>query len=345
MITGIEKKHKANSSSVRLSLNAKSWQQQMSEAIREPKELLRFLNLDLRDQEKLYFPKQFKLLAPLAYLNKIKKGDWNDPLLKQILPVSAESKPIDGFLSDPVGDLNAVVSNGVLQKYHGRVLLITTGACAVHCRYCFRRHFPYGDSTPDKKHWRNTLDQISRDTLIHEVILSGGDPLMLSDQRLVKMCTDIAAISHIKTLRFHTRLPVILPDRINPAFFDWLAKINLQKVMVIHANHANEIDEQTGRVLDRLAEQGVTVLNQSVLLQGVNDDVESLVDLSHRLFAFKVLPYYLHLLDKVQGAAHFNVEEKEAIKLVKSIKQQLPGYLVPKLVKEVSGERSKQGLE
>jgi len=348
MITGIEKKHKANSSPVYPPLELTPWQQQMSEAIRDPKELFDLLNLKISDAEadkQLYFPKQFRLLVPLTYVNKIKKGDWNDPLLKQILPIAAENNQVEGFMSDPVGDLNAVVSNGVLQKYQGRVLLITTGACAVHCRYCFRRHFPYAESTPDKKHWQNTLNEISKDKTIHEVILSGGDPLMLSDQRLAMMCAEIAAIPHVKTLRFHTRLPVILPDRINPSFFEWLDTLKLNKVMVIHANHANEIDDQTGRVLNRLADHGITVLNQSVLLREINDDVESLVNLSHRLFEFKVLPYYLHLLDKVQGAAHFEVEKKQAIRLVKAIKQQLPGYLVPKLVKEVSGERSKRGLE
>ncbi len=348
MITGIVVKHKANSSAVCLPPSTVPWQQQMSEAIRDPETLLRLLQLDTNDQafkETLYYPKHFKLLVPFATINKMKKGDWNDPLLKQILPISAEKKQVEGFVSDPVGDLNAEVSNGVLQKYHGRVLLITTGACAVHCRYCFRRHFPYAESVPDKKHWQHTLAQIAQDETIHEVILSGGDPLMLSDQRLAAICTDLAAIPHIKTLRFHTRLPVILPDRINQSFFDWLTNIKLQKVMVIHANHANEIDNKTGRVLQRLADENITVLNQSVLLRDVNDNVESLVNLSHRLFEFQVLPYYLHLLDKVQGAAHFDVDEIQAVALIKAIKKRLPGYLVPKLVKEVSGERSKLSLE
>jgi len=335
MITGIEIKHKDE-----------SWQNAMIDAIRDPDELLRLLNLDTQTyQKQIVYPKHFKLLAPLSFIKKIKKGDWNDPLLRQILPIADETQQVNGFINDPVGDLNSEQSNGVLQKYQGRVLLITTGACAVHCRYCFRRHFPYVESVPDKKHWQQTLQYIQQDDTLHEVILSGGDPLMLSDQRLATMCADLAAIPHIKTLRFHTRLPIILPQRLNQAFFDWLADIKLHKVMVIHANHANEIDDETGRALQRLTDENVTVLNQSVLLQGVNDDVESLVDLSHRLFEFKVLPYYLHLLDKVQGAAHFNVEEKQAIILINAVKQRLSGYLVPKLVKEVSGERSKLSLE
>lgn len=335
MITGINKKHKEE-----------SWQNAMINAVRDPDKLLNLLGLDRSVYKKeLYFPESFKLLAPLPYIKKIKKGDWNDPLLRQILPLLVENGQISGFVSDPVGDMHAIISNGVLQKYQGRVLLLTTGACAVHCRYCFRRHFPYASSAPDKKHWQDTLQQIKNDESIHEVILSGGDPLMLSDRRLQSMCADLAAIPHVKTLRFHTRLPVILPERINESFLGWLADLKIQKVMVIHANHANEINDETGYVLQALVNQQVTVLNQSVLLKGVNNDVDSLYHLSQRLFNFQVLPYYIHLLDKVQGAAHFDVSEKAAVVLIKELKQRLPGYLVPKLVKEVSGERSKLSIE
>lgn len=318
----------------------------MADAIRDPEELLTILELDKAIHKKnVSFPEKFKLLAPWAYINKIQKGDWNDPLLKQILPVTEENHEAPGYIADPVGDLHAMVSNGVLQKYQGRVLLITTGACAVHCRYCFRRHFPYVSSTPDKKHWLETLHQIKNDKSIHEVILSGGDPLMLPDERLLSMCSDLAAIPHIKTLRFHTRLPIILPERINQSFNSWLSKLDVNKVMVIHANHANEIDSETGAALASLVDNQVTLLNQSVLLHGINDSVESLYELSLRLFEFRVLPYYLHLLDKVQGAAHFDVSENDAVGLVKLLKHRLPGYLVPKLVREVSGERSKLTVE
>ncbi len=338
MITGFTQKHKPEQES--------SWQSEMMDAFRDVETLLDYLELDgAGRQQVLSLPGDFKLLAPKPYVDKIKKGDWDDPLLKQILPLDIELQQFEGFTMDPVGDANASIATGVLQKYQGRVLLITTGACAVHCRYCFRRHFPYAESMADKRHWQDTLRQIKKDRSVHEVILSGGDPFMLPDERLASMCHDLAAIPHIKTLRFHTRLPVILPRRINDAFFSWLDQLNVRKVVVVHANHANEIDEQTGAVLKRLAAHQVTVLNQSVLLKGVNDNARALLELSQRLFEFGVLPYYLHVLDKVQGAAHFDVDEKRAMALLRSLKQSLPGYLVPKLVKEVSGERSKLSLE
>ncbi len=323
-----------------------SWQGALASAIRDPLELLSLLDLDA-DQfiKQLHHPERFKLFVPRSYISKMKKGDWNDPLLKQVLPVKDETQSVAGFIADPVGDLDSVISSGVLQKYQGRVLLITTGACAVHCRYCFRRHFPYADSMPDKAKWQETLRAIRNDDSIHEVILSGGDPLMIPDNRLQAMCDDLLEIPHIKTLRFHTRIPILLPERINTKFLGWLAELPVQKIMVIHSNHANELDQKVGDVLASLREAGVTLLNQSVLLKGVNNSVEALADLSHRLFEFQVLPYYLHQLDKVDGAAHFEVDKDDAICLLKDLKKVLPGYLIPKLVEEVSGERSKRALE
>ena len=327
-------------------LDGVSWQGALASAIRDPLALLRLLELDENKyKEKLHYPEKFKLLVPLSYISKMQKGDWNDPLLKQVLPVQAETQSTLGFIADPVGDLDSILSTGVLQKYQGRVLLITTGACAVHCRYCFRRHFPYAESMPDKNKWQETLASIRNDVSIHEVILSGGDPLMIPDQRLQAMCADVIKIPHVKTLRFHTRIPVFLPERINSEFLKWLTELPVNKVMVIHANHANELDQNMGKVFAHLREAGVTLLNQSVLLKGVNDSVEALSALSHRLFDFQVLPYYLHQLDKVDGAAHFDVEKAAAIHLLNDLKNTLPGYLVPKLVEEVSGERSKQALE
>ncbi len=323
-----------------------SWKNALADAIRDPSELLSLLDLPEDEFSKeLYLPDNFKLFVPRSYVDKMEKGNWNDPLLKQVLPVQDETKKAEGFVFDPVGDLNAVVSSGVLQKYQGRVLLITTGACAVHCRYCFRRHFPYADSLPDKKKWQATLASIENDKSIHEVILSGGDPLMIPDERLKEVCSELAKIPHIKTLRFHTRIPIFLPERINPVFLKWLTELPIQKVMVIHANHANELDQDVGRSLSKLREAGVTLLNQSVLLAGVNDSVDVLSDLSHRLFEFQVLPYYLHQLDRVQGSAHFEVDRKEAVSLLNGLKRGLPGYLVPRLVEEISGERSKLAIE
>jgi EF-P beta-lysylation protein EpmB len=338
MITGITLKHKPK--------QASSWQKEMINAFRDVDELLDYLKLDkAAAKSPVFIPERFKLLVPRPYVDKITKADWDDPLLRQILPLAEEQHQVDGFFTDPVGDSNVRIATGVLQKYQGRVLLITTGSCALHCRYCFRRHFPYAESMAEKRHWQETLDRINQDTSLHEVILSGGDPLMLPDERLALMCQDLAAIPHIKTLRLHTRLPLVLPHRINTTLLSWLDKLGLQKVMVIHANHANEIDDETGRALRRLGAHQVTLLNQSVLLKGVNDKPQALLDLSQRLFEFGVLPYYLHVLDRVQGAAHFDVDEKKAIHLIRSIKACLPGYLVPKLVREVSGERSKLSLE
>ena len=323
------------------------WQKVLAGAIRDPMVLLELLELSSEQYKKLVvLPEKFKLLVPLSYVKKMQKGNWNDPLLKQVLPLKDEQQEsVFGFTTDPVADLNAEVSSGVLQKYQGRVLLVTTGSCAVHCRYCFRQHFPYVNSLADKKHWQQTLSTLANDDSIHEVILSGGDPLMLNDQRLQLMCYEIAEIPHIKTLRFHTRVPIFLPERINSVFLEWLEEINIQKVMVIHANHANELDEQVGNVLLGLKQAGVTLLNQSVLLKRVNDDLESLTSLSHKLFEFGVLPYYLHQLDKVKGAAHFEVDKSKGYSLVEQLKNSLSGYLVPKYVEEVSGERSKQAIE
>ena len=323
-----------------------SWQRALASAIRDPLELLSLLDLENdKTIKQLHHPEKFKLLVPLSYISKMKKGDWNDPLLKQVLPVLDETQSVAGFIADPVGDLDSVISSGILQKYQGRVLLITTGACAVHCRYCFRRHFPYANSMPDKDKWQETLLAIRNDSSIHEVILSGGDPLMIPDQRLQAMCKDLVEISHIKTLRFHTRIPIFLPERIDTAFIGWLSELAIQKVMVIHANHANELDQTVGNVLASLREAGVTLLNQSVLLKGINNSADVLAALSHRLFEFQVLPYYLHQLDKVANAAHFEVDRSEAIHLLNDLKKIVPGYLVPKLVEEVSGERSKRALE
>ena len=322
------------------------WRSLLQNVFREPKNLLEFLQLDNPEYLKqINTDSNFKMLVPLSYAQKMKKGDWNDPLLKQVLPIDAESVETFGFVNDPTGDLKAEVSSGLLHKYKGRVLLVTTGACPVHCRYCFRREFPYANSIPDKKQWQSTLDVMQQDSSIHEVILSGGDPLMLSDDRLEKMCVEIAAIPHVKTLRFHTRVPVFLPERINQNLLDILSKLEIQKVMVIHVNHANELDVNVGQALSKLRAVGFNLLNQSVLLKDINDNVAILAELSHALIANQVLPYYLHQLDRIQGSAHFEVGRKQSITLVEGLRNQLPGYLVPRLVEDISGERSKLPIE
>lgn len=317
------------------------WQAALANAFREPAELLRYLNLpeSLLDGA-IAGSESFPLRAPLSYCQRIEKGNASDPLLRQILPLDAELIQNENFNVDPVGDLAAIEVPGLLHKYHGRVLLMTTAACAVHCRYCFRRHFPYQESRSEKD-WQEAVDYIREHSDIHEVILSGGDPLSLSESKLKNLTDKLSTIPHIKTLRLHTRQPIVLPERITPAFLSWLDSLPWKVVMVLHCNHANEIDSSVEAILKQLQQQQITLLNQSVLLEGVNDDAETLINLSKKLFENNVMPYYLHQLDKVQGAAHFYVSAEKASLLINEIQQYLPGYLVPKLVEEKAGEKSK----
>ena len=318
------------------------WQTALAQAISNADELLAQLGLSNTLQaiskDKI---RQFPLRVPQSYINKMRYGDPQDPLLRQVFPLIDEGFDAEGYASDPVGDQFAVTSPGILQKYQGRALLVTTGACAIHCRYCFRRHFPYAESNPLASQWQQTLAQLKADTSINEVILSGGDPLSLSDKKLAKMVAELETLPHLRRLRIHTRLPLVLPERVDNALLDWVASCKLKVVMVIHANHANEIDTETATALTQLQQAGCQLLNQAVLLKGVNDNKQALVDLSERLSEVNVLPYYLHLLDKVAGAQHFDVEESRAIALIESIRAELPGYLVPRLVREIQGEPSK----
>jgi EF-P beta-lysylation protein EpmB len=318
------------------------WQTELAHVISDPAELLRRLSLDsalLPAAQRA--ARLFPLRVPEGFIARIKPGDVNDPLLRQILPLDVECDAAPGFAADPVGDLDAMPVPGLLHKYHGRVLLIATGACAVHCRYCFRRHFPYGEAQASRDLGRAALDYIAADSSIREVILSGGDPLSLNNRRLTGLMSRIEVIAHVQRLRIHTRLPVVLPERVDDALLNWLQSGRLKKIVVIHANHANEIDRAVAGALDRLAKGGATLLNQSVLLRGVNDSVEALCSLSEALFAAGVLPYYLHQLDKVQGAAHFDVSAQCATALLRKLNDRLPGYLVPRLVVEQAGALSK----
>lgn len=317
------------------------WQIALARAFRDPAELLQYLNLPQSLLNgAIAASDSFTLRAPLGYCQRINKGDPNDPLLRQILPLDAELIEDPDFIQDPVGDLAALEVPGLLHKYHGRVLIITTAVCAVHCRYCFRRHFPYQDNRTEQD-WQEAVDYISRNPEIHEVILSGGDPLSLSESRLKNLTDKLINIPHIRTLRLHTRQPIVLPERVNTELLSWLDSLPWKIVIVVHCNHANEIDESVAFALDQLRQHQVTLLNQSVLLAGVNDNAEALINLSEKLFAHHVLPYYLHKLDKVQGASHFHVAHDKACQLLDQIRQFLPGYLVPKLVEEIAGEKSK----
>lgn len=318
------------------------WQTEMAEAVRDPAELLSLLELDARWLEPARrAATTFPLRVPRGFLARMRKGDPSDPLLRQVLPLGEELVAVPGFSHDPVGDMPSIAARGLLHKYQGRVLLIATGACGVHCRYCFRRHFPYADETARSEDWREALDYLRADSSINEVILSGGDPLTLSDERLAALAGALQEIPHIRRLRLHTRQPVVLPSRVDESLLRWLGACRLQKVVVLHMNHAREMDDALREACTRLKTAGVTLLNQSVLLKGVNDSAATLAELSEALFGAGVLPYYLSLLDPVAGAAHFDVPEARAIGLMAELRARLPGYLVPKLVREVAGAPSK----
>lgn len=288
--------------------------------------------------------KQFPLRIPQSFASRIEKGNLHDPLLRQILPISQELQIYDGFSNDPVGDLQAVKQIGVLHKYHGRVLLINTGACAIHCRYCFRRNFPYNDLQLSKQQENEAIRAIAEDTTIEEVILSGGDPLVLNDARLANLFEKLNDISTVKRIRIHTRLPIVQPERITQELLNILKKSTKKIVLVLHCNHANEIDNDVVQACEKLKKTNVTLLNQSVLLQGVNDDATILCELSERLFEIGVLPYYLHFLDKAHGTGHFQVSKSQALNIITQVQNRLAGYLVPKLVFEKAGELAKQYL-
>lgn len=323
---------------------APAWQRALRDAIVRPADLLAALDLDPAlpqlDFERL---RAFPLRVPRGFVRRMRKGDPLDPLFLQVWPRPAEGVAVEGFGPDAVGDL-AVEADGVLHKYDGRVLLIATGACAVHCRYCFRRHFPYGDALAARDRWRPSLARIADDASISEVILSGGDPLSLSDERLADLLEGLQEIPHVRRLRIHTRQPVVLPERVDAGLLRLLAGTRFDKALVLHANHANELDETVAEACLGLRSAGFVLLNQAVLLRGVNDSTSALEGLHERLFSMGVLPYYLHLLDRVDGTAHFEVEEGRARELMKELTARSSGYLVPRLAREVPGDRSKQWL-
>lgn len=327
------------------SRQAPLWQHALREAFTRPRELLAFLDLDpglpALDPARL---DTFALRVPRGFAGRMRKGDPLDPLFLQVWPSSREAQEAPGFVRDAVGDLASAHDDGVIHKYQGRVLLIATGACAVHCRYCFRRHFPYSDLLAARDRWRPALDHIAADSSIREVILSGGDPLSLSDERLGELFEGVQSIAHVRRLRIHSRQPVVLPERVDAGLLKLLRSLSLSTTMVLHVNHAQELDGAVEAACRALREAGLTLLNQSVLLAGVNDRVETLENLHERLYACGVLPYYLHLLDRVEGAAHFEVPEARARELMQGLSRRLPGYLVPRLTREVPGQPAKTVL-
>lgn len=321
------------------------WQQALRAAITDPAELLDILDLDPALLEPARRAAQrFGLKVPRSFVARMARGDVADPLLRQVLPLGVELEEAEGFSADPVGDLASATRPGVLHKYRGRALLITTGACAIHCRYCFRREFPYSENLAATAEWASALAALRADQSITELILSGGDPLALADHKLRALTDALATLSQLKRLRIHTRFPVVLPERVDEGLIAWLRSIRLPVVIVIHANHANEIDAAVKAALAGLAACGATLLNQSVLLRGINDGADALIALSERLFGAGVLPYYLHLLDRVRGTAHFEVSDERARALMREVAAALPGYLVPRLVREQAGAPFKTPL-
>ena len=319
-----------------------SWQAAMKDAVRDPVELCGLLELPeefaLRAKAAC---SDFPLFAPRGYIGRMVPGDPADPLLRQVLPVQAEMDDSPGFVADPVGDAAATLSPGLLQKYPGRVLLVVTGACAVHCRYCFRRHFPYEQTPNSLASWQPVLATIAADRSIHEVIFSGGDPLTLVDEHLAALADRLAAIPHVRRLRVHSRLPVVIPERVTTELIEWLTGTRLVPVMVIHANHAQELAGDAVTAIGALVDAGIPVLNQAVLLAGVNDSVEAQLALAERLVDLRVMPYYLHQLDRVSGAAHFEVPPHQGQFILKQLRERLPGYAVPQFVVEIPGAKSK----
>jgi L-lysine 2,3-aminomutase len=322
------------------------WQSELSEAISSPEELIATLGLDRALLPAAHqAAASFRLRVPRGYVARMRAGDPADPLLRQVLPIDRELDAVPDFVADPLGEHAALRAPGLLQKYRGRALMITTAACAVHCRYCFRREFPYSEQTAESPRWQAALSEIGRDSSLEEVILSGGDPLSLSDARLKTLTDALATIPHLRRLRVHTRQPVVLPSRVDDGLLGWLKTLQIPVVFVLHVNHPNEIDVDVRVACEKLRHAGVTLLNQTVLLRGVNDDVEVLADLSRRLFDSGVLPYYLHVLDRVRGAAHFEVPQPEAQAIAGQLAARLSGYLVPRLVQEIYGAPAKVTLQ
>ncbi len=309
--------------------------------MRDPAELCRLVGLEHLEPRAHQAARLFGLFAPRPLIGRMRHGDARDPLLRQVLPLDEECASPSGFSADPVGDGPAMLTPGLLQKYASRALIVATGACAVHCRYCFRREFAYEETPRSAAAWQPALDRIAADSSLSEVILSGGDPLTLVDSALAELTVRLAAIPHLRRLRVHTRLPIMIPARVTDELLAWLTTGRLKPVVVIHANHAAELDSQVAAAVERLSRAGALLLNQAVLLKGINDDADTLVALSERLIEIGVTPYYLHQIDRVRGAAHFETPVEHGLRLIAELRRRLPGYATPRYVQEVAGAASK----
>lgn len=318
-----------------------NWQKELAHTITNPAELLSLLDINPKDYLADFAARElFPVRVPRPFIGKMEAGNIHDPLLKQVMASALEFEQKAGFVADPLGEHESVLP-GVLHKYKSRVLLMVKTGCAVNCRYCFRRHFPYQENALNKKNWPDVIAYLQQDNAINEVVLSGGDPLMAQDKHLAELIKLIESVEHIKRIRIHTRLPVVIPQRITPELTQTLLESRLKPIIVLHINHANEIDKLLSDSLARWRDSRITLLNQAVLLKDVNDSISALVELSETLFDTGIMPYYIHLLDKVQGAAHFYRPDAELAKLQQGLLAELPGFLVPKWAREEAGLLSK----
>nr|WP_165942909.1 EF-P beta-lysylation protein EpmB [Marinomonas flavescens] len=319
-----------------------TWSQHLSKALTSLPELIQHLALPtnmVKDGNEAQ--NTFKLLVPRPYLSRIERGNPLDPLLLQILPSAAEMRLVPGYTTDPLEEADHSPQKAIVHKYKRRLLVITTGTCAVNCRYCFRRHFPYGENQLAQAEWQSVIDYLKAHPEVNEVILSGGDPLMMKDALLADKIHKLEALPQIKRLRIHSRLPVVIPQRVCDEMLAWIKNSRLDIIMVWHINHANEVDEDVIHAAQQLKHAGVTLLNQGVLLKGINDSVKAQVDLSEAVFKAGLLPYYMFTLDPVEGAAHFDISVEQAQRLMGKVAAELPGYLVPRLAKEIPGKQAK----
>lgn len=318
------------------------WRRELAEAFRDPADLCRALGLDAElADEAVRSTAGFPFLVPRGFAARMRRGDPDDPLLRQVLSVAAETEHVAGYTADPLAEADFQAGPGLVRKYQGRALLLLTGGCGVNCRYCFRREFPYAERGASRRGIEASVASVAADPSLSEVILSGGDPLLVDDGLLAEIIARLDAVPHLRRLRIHSRLPVVLPSRVDDSLLETLAATRLARTVVIHANHPAELDGDVAEAVRRLASLPAILLNQAVLLRDVNDSADVLAALSERLVEIGVVPYYLHLLDRVRGAAHFEVPEAEAQGLHRRLRDTLPGYAVPRLVREVPGERSK----
>ncbi|MFC3121186.1 EF-P beta-lysylation protein EpmB [Agaribacter flavus] len=321
------------------------WQKELADAFTTPESLLDYLGFSSQDYQAHFSARQlFPMRVPRFFADLMQKRQWNDPLLQQVIPRQEEFLDVEGFSADPLLEQNNNTA-AMLQKYKNRVLLIVKTGCAVNCRYCFRRHFPYQQNSVNKAQWLEIFRQIAEDKAVDEVILSGGDPLMAKDKQLAWMIQAIQSIPHVKRLRIHTRLPVVMPSRVTPELTTCLAKTSLQTIVVFHINHANEVSTALSQACQKLKEAGTTLLNQGVFLKNINDNATSIAALNEALFETGILPYYMYLLDKVKGASHFDIEDNKAKAIMREVLTMQSGYLVPKLMREVAGKASKTPMD